>query len=158
MPFRVDYRIKVPVYCDLEIDGGRGDLKVSNVEGAISLKVLESNAELNLIGGTLAATVGSGNVNVTIPTRSWRGRSVDVQLARGNISVFFAQNLNASVNATVLRTGQIENSYALLKPAERAKFSAKSVVAKSGSGGAVLSFAVGDGKIRLAGIEHQQKN
>ncbi len=155
MPFRIDYRIKVPLFCDLEIDGGRGDFNLSGVEGAIQIKILESNAKLDLVGGTLAATVGSGSVDVTIPTRSWRGRSVEVQLAKGNVNVFFAPNLNANVSAAILRSGQIENSYALLKPLERAKFTEKSVVAKSGGGGAALSFTVGDGIIKLAAIEKQ---
>lgn len=154
-PFRIDYRIKVPLYCDLEIDGGRNDLTLSGVDGTIVIKLLESNAKLNLIGGILSATIGSGAVNVTIPNRSWRGRSVDVQLARGNINAFFAPNLNADVSATILRGGQIENSYALLKPSERTKFTEKSVIAKSGSGGAALSFTVGDGLIKLASLEKQ---
>lgn len=154
-PFRIDYRIKVPLYCDLEIDGGRGDLTLSGVEGAIVIKLLESNVKLNLVGGILSATVGSGSVDVMVPSRSWRGRSVDVQLARGNINAFFAPYLNAEVSATILREGRIENSYALLKPSERTKFTEKSVVAKSGGGGAALSFTVGDGLIKLAPLEKQ---
>lgn len=159
MPFRIDYRIKVPAFCDLEIDGGRGDLNLSGVEGAIVIKVLESNARLNLIGGTVVATFGGGTVDVTIPARSWRGRNADIQLAKGNMNVYFAQNLNANVNATVLRTGQIENSYALLKPRERTKFTEKLITAKSGNGGAALSFTVGDGALKLAAIENiENKN
>ncbi|MDQ3323795.1 MAG: hypothetical protein M3525_15380, partial [Acidobacteriota bacterium] len=154
MPFRIDYRIKVPAFCDLEIDGGRGDLNLSNVEGAIVIKVLESNAKLNLIGGTVIATFGGGTIDVTIPVRGWRGRNADIQLARGNMNVYFAQNLNANVNAAVLRSGQIENSYALLKPRERTKFTEKLITAKSGNGGAALSFTVGDGALKLAAIEN----
>ena len=29
LPLRIDYVIKVPHYCDLEIDGGKGDLSIS---------------------------------------------------------------------------------------------------------------------------------
>jgi len=155
MPFKVDYKIKVPLFTDLEIDGGRGDLNLSGVEGAIQIKVLEMNAKLNLIGGTIIATIGSGNVNVTIPTRSWRGRNVDVQLAKGNMNVFFPQNLNANVDATVLRSGQIENAYKSLVPRQqRVKFTDKLINAKSGNGGAVLSFTVGDGALKIAPIEN----
>jgi hypothetical protein len=66
MPFRIDYRIKVPSYCDLEINGGNGDLNLSNVEGTMRINVLETNAKLNLIGGTIIATFGSGTVDVSI--------------------------------------------------------------------------------------------
>ncbi len=151
MPFRIDYRIKVPVYCDLTIDGGRGDLNLSNVEGAIQIKVLESNARLNLIGGTVIATIGSGSADVTIASRGWRGRSAEVSLAKGDMNVFFAANLNANVNATVLQSGRIENNYDLLKPREaKTKFTDKSMAAKSGAGGAALSFTVGDGTLKLS--------
>lgn len=155
MPFKVDYRIKVPVYCDLEIDGGRGDFVLSNVEGVIQIKVLESKAKLDLIGGTVLATIGSGSADITIPTSSWRGRNVDVQMAKGTMSVHLAPNLNANVDASVLRTGQIENALEFLKPrVPRVKFTDKLINAKSGNGGAALSFTVGDGTIKLARIRN----
>lgn len=155
MPFRVDYRIKVPVFCDVEIDGGRGDLALSNVEGVIQIKVLESNARLDLIGGTLLATIGGGSADITIPTSNWRGRNVDVQMAKGEMRVRLAPNLNANVDASILRTGQIENAFEFLKPrAPRVKFTDKLISAKSGNGGASLSFTVGDGTLKLARIEN----
>src|SRR5437899_8097129 len=33
LPFRIDYAIHVPYYCDLEINGGKGDLTIKGVEG-----------------------------------------------------------------------------------------------------------------------------
>lgn len=154
MPLKIDYKIKVPTFCDLEIDGGHGDLTLSNVEGAMRIRVLETNAKLNLVGGTLLGTFGKGNVDVTIPSRSWRGRNVDIQLATGTINVQFPPNLSAFVDAQVLRTGQIENSYGLLKPRERAKFTDKSINAKAGNGGAQLSFTVGDGTLKISEIAY----
>ncbi len=156
MPLKIDYKIKVPTYCDLEIDGGNGDLTLSNVEGAMRIKVLESNAKLNLVGGTILATFGKGNVDVTIPNRSWRGRSADIQLATGIMNVKFPPNLTAFVYAQVLRTGQIESSYDLLKPRERAKFTDKSINAKAGNGGAQLSFTVGDGTLKIGEIDYRK--
>ena len=149
MPLKIDYKIKVPSFCDLEIDGGNGDLTLSNVEGAMRIKVLESNAKLNLIGGTILATFGAGNVEVNIPSRSWRGRSADIQLAAGTMSINFPPNLSAFVDAKVLRNGQVENSYELLKPRDRTKFTDKAINAKSGIGGAQLSFTVGDGTLKI---------
>ena len=51
MPFRIDYKIKVPFYTDLEINGGKGDFTLSNVEGAMRINLVESNAKFNLVGG-----------------------------------------------------------------------------------------------------------
>ncbi|HEX9960947.1 MAG TPA: hypothetical protein VGB00_08445 [Pyrinomonadaceae bacterium] len=141
VPFKIDFRIKVPSYCDLEINGGKGDLTLSNVEGAMLIKFLESNAKMDLVGGAIDATFGVGNVDVKITKPSWRGRMLNVQ---------FPQNLSADLNASILKTGKIENSLENLKPRERAKFSEKSIVARAGNGGALLSFTVGDGDLKLS--------
>jgi hypothetical protein len=153
MPFKIDYKIKVPVYCDVNIDGGRGDLNLSNVEGMLRINYLESNAKLNLIGGTVVATVGKGEVQIIFPNRSWRGRSADIQLAAGTMSVQMPLNLNANIDAKVLRVGQIENVLTVLKPRDRTKFTEKSMQAKAGSGGAPLSFTVGDGTLKILETE-----
>lgn len=153
LPFRIDYRIKVPVYCDLQIDGGVGDFNLSNVEGMMRINFLESNAKLNLLGGLVSATIGKGDVAVVIPYRSWRGRSVDVQLASGTMTVQLPLNLNANLDATVLRAGKVENALTNLKPRDRTKFGEKSIVATAGSGGAPLSFTVGEGQLKLTETE-----
>ncbi len=152
-PFRVDYKIKVPNFSDLEIDGGRGDLILSMVEGTMRIKYLESNAKLNLIGGTVQATIGSGTVDVTVATRSWRGRFAEIQVARGNLNVWLPQNLNANLTAKVLRTGAIDNSYKMLKPVRRTSFTDSAITATAGNGGAQLSFTVGDGTLRIGDFE-----
>jgi hypothetical protein len=153
LPLRIDYRIKVPSYCDLEINAGNSDLNLSNVEGTMRINILETNAKLNLIGGTIIATFGSGTVDVTIPTRNWRGRGSDIQLANGTMNVWLPPNLSAEIDAKVLRNGQIDNSYNTLKPRDRTKFTAKLINAKAGNGGANLSFTVGDGALKLSGID-----
>ena len=153
LPFRIDYKIKVPTYCDLEINGGKGDLTLSNVEGALKINYLETNAKLNLIGGSVVATFASGTVDVVIPNRSWRGRSADVQLASGAMNVQLPLNLNANLDAEVLRTGKVENTLTNLKPMSRAKFTEKMITAKAGNGGAPLNFTVGDGTLKLVETE-----
>ena len=149
LPFKIDYVIKVPVYSDLEIDGGKGDLTLSNVEGSMRINVLETNAKLNLIGGSIAATFGTGTVAVVIPNRSWRGRSADIQLASGTMNVQVPLNLNANLDATILRVGTLENTLANLKPRPRTQFTEKAIQAKAGNGGAPLSFTIGDGTLKL---------
>jgi hypothetical protein len=153
MPFRIDYKIMVPAFCDLEIDGGNGDITLSKVEGTMRVKALETNAKLDLVGGTMVANFGKGNVDVTIPKSSWRGRNVDIQLVFGTMNVSLPKNLNAELDAQVLRTGQIENDLKNLKKRARAEFTDKMISAKSGGGGANLNFIVGDGTLKLTQSE-----
>jgi len=151
LPFRIDYVIKVPRYCDLEINGGKGDISVSGVEGSIKINSLESNAILNLVGGSVNAVFGNGNVNVVMPDRSWRGSTIDVQLAAGTMNVHFPVNLSADLDAAVLRTGQVENAIPDLKPRIRTvKFTDKTIAAKAGAGGIPMKFTVGDGTLKLS--------
>ncbi|MEZ5344998.1 MAG: hypothetical protein R2681_05510 [Pyrinomonadaceae bacterium] len=152
-PFKINYKIKVPSFSDLEIDGGRGDLTLSMVEGTMRIKYLESNANLSLIGGTVQATIGAGDVNVTIAARSWRGRFAEVQVAAGSLNVWLPQNLNANFSAKVLRTGKIENAYESLKPTRKMPFTDTAIAAKAGNGGAELSFTIGDGTLKIGGSE-----
>jgi hypothetical protein len=149
LPWKIDYHIRVPAMCDLEIDAGRGPFNLTGVEGSISLKALESDATFVLTGGVVMATIGGGSAKVNVPTRSWRGAGASIQLARGDLTVELPANLNADVNADVLRTGQIENTYTELTPQERTTFTTRSIRGRAGAGGATLSFKVTDGTLHI---------
>jgi len=153
-PFRIDYVIKVPQYCDLQIDGGRGDLFISGVDGVFRLNYLETNARLDLKGGSVLAIFGKGTVDLSVPSQGWRGRIADVQLATGDMKITLPNGINAELDATILRTGRIENAYTGLIPRVRkAEFTEKSIVAKSGVGGGTsLKFTVGDGTLKIGSL------
>jgi hypothetical protein len=149
LPWKIDYRIRVPAICDLEIDAGRGAINLTGVEGSISLKALESDATFVLTGGVVMATIGAGSVKVNLATRSWRGAGANIQLARGDLTVELPAGFNADINADVLRSGQIENTYTELIPQERTTFTTRSINGRAGGGGATLSFKVTDGTLRI---------
>lgn len=149
LPWKIDYRIRVPAMCDLDIDAGRGALTLSGVEGSISLHALESDATITLTGGAVMATIGAGTVKFNVPTRSWRGAGVDLRLAVGDLTVELPAGFNADINAEVLRSGQIENTYTELVPQERTTFTQRSIRGRAGAGGATLSLKVTDGTLRI---------
>jgi hypothetical protein len=148
MPWKIDYVVHVPSMSDINVTMGKGDLKVTGVEGAMQLKGPETNADLDFTGGAVVATFGTGTVNVRIKNRSWRGRGLQLQLATGNLNIDLPPAFNADIDASILRTGEIKN-YESFKERERGKFGDKLIVAKSGSGGALLSFIVGDGVLKF---------
>lgn len=158
MPFKIDYRIKVPNFSNLEIVGGLGDLQISRVFGAMRINFLRSNAKLDLVGGIVNATFGGGNVDVYVNSRIGRESRFDVQLANGNVNVEVSNSLDAEINAKILRAGKIENVLDSLKPRSRAKFTEKLINAKAGKGGAIMSFIVGDGTIRIYDSESSGVN
>src|SRR6185503_20089307 len=61
MPWKIDYRLRVPINTDLEVNAGHGDVKLSGVEGAVRLSATESDTALTLTGGTVSTTVTAGS-------------------------------------------------------------------------------------------------
>lgn len=151
--FSINYKIFVPEFSDLRIDGGRGDFELRGIEGAFAINYVESNALLRLVGGSVQVIIGKGNVDVTIAARSWRGRSADIQVADGNIDLRLPKNLNADLSLKILRAGRIANGYTSLEPKPRTEFSDTFMDAIAGSGGAKLSFTIGDGNLTIHDFE-----
>ncbi|HEY0544895.1 MAG TPA: hypothetical protein VGC91_05810 [Pyrinomonadaceae bacterium] len=149
LPWKIDYHIRMPVMCDLDIDAGQGAINLSGVEGAISLKAVQSDAQLTLTGGIFGATIASGKVNVRIAARSWRGRGAEIRVAAGDVTVELPTGFSGDINADVLRTGKVENAYTALEPREDTKATERSLQARAGAGGAVLILTVGDGTINI---------
>ncbi|CAN5173918.1 hypothetical protein BH20ACI2_BH20ACI2_10810 [soil metagenome] len=156
VPFTINYILRVPRYCDLEIDGGKGDLTIKGVEGSIRANLLESNARVEIIGGAALISLGTGNADISFGAQGWRGRSASIQVAQGDLTVRLPTILSAEVDAVVLRTGSIENKYPDLKPRDRkTAFTEKLILAKTGVGGAAMKFSVGDGKLRIEPLRAQ---
>ncbi|HEX8651765.1 MAG TPA: hypothetical protein VF708_13075 [Pyrinomonadaceae bacterium] len=156
LPWKIDYRVRVPVSTDLEINVGRGAFSLTGVEGAISFTAVESDARLTLTGGAVMATVGRGSININIVARSWRGRGADVRLATGDLTLELPPGFNADIDADILRNGQIESSYTQLEPRERTTMTPRSIKTRAGSGGPTLTFTVGDGTLRIKQVSEKQ--
>lgn len=156
LPWKIDYRIRVPAYTDLEINAGNGPLTLTGVEGNIRILALESNANLTLAGGHVTATVTRGTVNVRLTNRSWRGAGADIKLASGDMTVELPAGLSLDINADVLRTGQIENSYAGIEARDRAQLTVRSIRGRAGAGGPTIAFTVADGTLRIKQLKETE--
>jgi hypothetical protein len=147
LPWKIDYRIRVPFATDLEINAGRGAINLAGVEGNIRLSATESEANLKLSGGTLSATIAAGKLNLNIPLRSWRGVGVEVRLAAGEVTIELPPGFNGDLNAEILRSGQITDAYGGLEPREKPGITSQVMKARAGAGGAFFQLTVGDGAI-----------
>jgi len=149
MPWRIDYRIKVPMAIDLEINAGNGPITLSGVDGAVRINALESNTKLTLTGGNVSVTILRGFLGLDIPTRGWRGNGAELRLGVGVLTVSLPPGFNADIDADLVRLGGIENNYPELVPREQGGSTPRFLRARAGSGGATLSLTVGDGTIRI---------
>jgi hypothetical protein len=149
MPWKIDYRLRVPVNTDLEISAGHGAVKLSGVEGALRVSATESDTALTLSGGTVSTTVAAGSITLTVSARSWRGAGADVRIASGTINVDLPVGFSGDIDAEILRTGKIVNTYEGLAPREKPGITERTVRARAGFGGAFFSFTVGDGVVNI---------
>jgi hypothetical protein len=149
LPWKVDFHLKVPALTDLEIDSGIGPMKIAGVEGAMRLTALQSDAELSLTGGYVSGIIQRGVVTVKVPTRSWHGLGASLQLAGGTLDVLLTSGFSGDIDATILRLGEIKNTYDGLVPRESSAVNPRLFQGRAASGGAQLSFTVGDGTISI---------
>lgn len=147
LSWKIDYRIRVPLAIDLEINAGRGPISIAGVDGDIRLSATESEANLKLSGGSLSATIAAGKVNLNIPVRSWRGLGAEIRLALGEVTIELPAAFNGDIDAQILRSGEIVDSFGGLEPREKPGITAQIMKARAGAGGAAFHFTVGDGVI-----------
>jgi hypothetical protein len=163
LPWKIDYRVRVPAQIDLEIYAGRGALAVSHTDGALSLNAGESQASLTLGGGDVVSTIAGGSVRLRVPAGSWRGRGASIRLGRGDLTVELPANFSGDVDATLLRTGRVENNHPALLPRPAAAGgsggapNARQLRARAGAGGATLALELGDGVLRITQLTTDEK-
>lgn len=148
-PWKIDYRLRVPANTDLEINAGHGPVKLSGVEGSMRVTATESETAFTATGGILSATVTFGVINLSIPSRSWRGAGADIRIASGTINVDLPPGFSGDIDAEVLRTGKIVNSFEGLASREKPGITATLVRARAGAGGPYFKFTVGDGTVNI---------
>jgi len=153
LPWKIDFKLRVPLNTDLEINAGHGTVTLSGVEGAMQVSATESDTALTLTGGVVSATVTAGSITLAIPTRSWRGSGADIRIASGTINVDLPVGFSGDIDAEVLRTGKIVNTYEALESREKPGITERTVRARAGAGGPSFKFTVGDGVVNIRKIE-----
>lgn len=149
LPWKIDYRLRVPANTDLEINAGHGPVKLSGVEGSMRVTATESETALTLTGGLVSTTVTFGVITFSVPSRSWRGSGADIRIASGTINVDLPPGFSGDIDAEVLRTGKIVNTYEGLASREKPGITERTVRARAGAGGPFFKFTVGDGTVNI---------
>lgn len=149
LPWKIDYKLRVPINTDLEINAGYGPVKLSGIEGALRVSATESETALTLTGGLVSTTVTAGVITLSIPVRSWRGGGADIRLATGVINVDLPAGFNGDIDAEILRNGKIVNTHDGLAAREKPGITEHTMRARAGSGGAFFKFTVGDGTVNI---------
>jgi len=149
LPWKIDYRIRVPMSVDLDINAGRGPISLAGVEGNIRVSSPQSETKLEFSGGTLSTTIALGTVTLKVLGRSWRGVGADIRVAAGDIVLELPAGFSGDLDAEILRTGEIENTYEGLEAREKPGITKQRIKGRMGSGGGFLKLTVGDGRIYI---------
>jgi hypothetical protein len=147
LPWQVDYRIRVPMAVDLDINAGRGPISLKGVDGNIRISSPQSECNLEFAGGTVSTTIATGRVTLKVLARSWHGVGADIKVAAGDIVLELPAGFSGDLDADILRLGEIENSYEGLEAREKPGITKQQIKGRLGSGGAFLRLTVGDGRI-----------
>ena len=156
LPWKIDYRIRVPTAVDLDINAGRGPISLAGVEGNIRVSSPQSDVKLEFAGGTLSTTIAAGKVALKVTSRSWRGVGADLKVAAGDIVLELPAGFSGDLDADILRTGEIENTYEGLETREKPGITKQVIKGRMGSGGGFLRLTVGDGHIYIRKQESKQ--
>jgi hypothetical protein len=147
LPWKIDYRIRVPMSVDLDINAGRGPISLKSVEGSIRVSSPQSETSLEFAGGTLSTTIAAGRVTLKVLGRSWHGVGADIKVAAGDIWLELPAGFSGDLDADILRVGEIEITYEGLEAREKPGITKQKVKGRMGSGGGFLRLTVGDGRI-----------
>jgi hypothetical protein len=149
LPWKIDYRVKVPAVTDIEINAGHGPVSIAAVEGALRLSATESETLLMLGGGVVSATVTAGNVRFVVPVRSWRGGGADIRIAAGVLTVELPAGFSGDIDGEILRSGKIVDGFGGLQAREKPGITERVVRARAGAGGPYFKFTIGDGTLNF---------
>lgn len=149
LPWKIDYRIRVPMSVDLDINAGRGPITLRGVEGNIRVSSPQSETKFEFSGGTLSTTIAVGKVTLKVVGRSWRGVGADIKVAAGDIVLELPAGFSGDLDANILRAGEIESTYEGLEAREKPGITKQHIKGRMGSGGGFLSLTVGDGRIYI---------
>jgi len=149
LPWKIDYRIRVPIAIDLDVNAGRGPISLAGVEGDVRITAAESETNLNLGGGSLAVTIAAGKVNLSVPVRSWRRGGVDIRVAAGEITLQLPSGFSADLDAEIIQAGEINYAYPGLEAREKPGLTPRKMKARAGAGGAFFNLTMGAGTINI---------
>jgi hypothetical protein len=147
LPWKIDYRIRVPMAVDLDINAGRGPISLKNVEGNVRVSSPQSETSLEFAGGTVLTNVAVGKVTLKVLGKSWHGVGSDIKVAAGDIVLELPGGFSGDLDADILRAGEIDIAYEGLEAREKPGITKQHIKARMGSGGAFLRLMVGDGRI-----------
>ena len=149
LPWKIDYRIRVPMSVDLDINAGRGPISLKAVEGNIRISSPHSETKLEFAGGTLSTNIGVGRVTLKVLGKRWRGVGADIKVAVGDIVLDLPPGFSGDLDADILRIGEIETTYEGLEVREKPGITKQKIKGRLGSGGGFLRLTVGDGRIYI---------
>lgn len=149
LPWKIDYRIRVPMSVDLDINAGRGSISLKNVEGNVRVNSPQSETSLEFAGGTVLTNIAVGKVTLKVLGKSWHGVGTDIKVAAGDIVLELPAGFSGDLDADILRAGEIDIAYEGLEAREKPGITKQHIKGRMGSGGAFLRLTVGDGRIYI---------
>jgi DUF4097 and DUF4098 domain-containing protein YvlB len=145
-PVSVSYEITVPRHKlrRLELSAQKGDVKVSEFDGALDLNVANGNVSISS-NGAVHSRVANGRTSVTYTGRHEEAQEFSVVNGDVDVSLTGEQQVDLKAEST---NGRVEADDTIAAQAAK-RGSGHRVEAELGGGGAPLNVKVVNGNIRL---------
>ncbi|MDT5268828.1 MAG: hypothetical protein QOH49_1014 [Acidobacteriota bacterium] len=145
-PVSISYEITVPRHGlrRLELSAQKGDIKVSEFDGALDLNVANGNVSVSS-NGAVRSRVANGKTSVTYTGRHEEAQEFSVVNGDVEVSLTGEQEVDLKAEST---NGRVEADDTIAAQAEK-HGSGHRVEAELGGGGAPLNVKVVNGNIRL---------
>lgn len=98
-------RLYVPRQTDLSITTFNGDIRITGVEGTISLRSRNGRFDLADVGGDVRGRTTNGEIVLLLGGDSWRGRGAHLATTDGGVTLLVPQRYAADLEVTTLTGG-----------------------------------------------------
>lgn len=98
LPWRIDYVIWVPRYSSIKLNVFNGETYIEGVEGIITVTSQHGPIRIANLGGAVDVATAEGDIDVTVPTRSWRGSGLSASVAKGNVTMHTSSDFSAELS------------------------------------------------------------
>lgn len=98
MSVNINYKLRVPRDCRLQIDNTNGSVEISSVEGEIRLETTNGKIVANNIGGTVEGHTTNGSIKTQISSINDRG-SIQFTTTNGSIETTLPGNASFELRA-----------------------------------------------------------